>query len=134
MGEWTLIYDGTCGFCRWCAALVLRADRRGRLGPLALQDPRAERLLTPIPPALWAASWHVVSPAGEVTSAGAAIPVLCGLLPGFGLLGRLSRAAPDVTERIYAAIAANRHRIGPRIPRGWIGWATRRLGDHVGRG
>lgn len=131
MDAWTLVYDGECGFCRWCTALVLAADRHHRLRPCRLQDPRAEHLLAGVPREQWAASWHLVSPAGQVRSAGAAIPVLCGLLPGFGLLGRLCRAAPNVTQRIYAGVARNRHRIGPRIPRTWIGWATRVLDDRV---
>ena len=134
VGKWTVIYDGACGVCRWCMALTLTVDRHQQLSPLALQDPRADRLLAVIAREQRATSWHVVSPAGRVYSAGAAIPVLCALLPGFGPLGRLSGAAPNATERIYAGLSGNRHRIGSRLPRAWISWAARRLDERVGRG
>ena len=38
-----LLYDRECGFCRSSLELVLAWDRRGRLRPVALQDPEADR-------------------------------------------------------------------------------------------
>lgn len=119
-----MVYDHGCGVCRVAAALVLSADRRGRLVPMALQDPRCPDLLAPLPRAAWERSWHLVDPGGHVVSAGAAVPALCRLLPGFVLLGLLSGAAPDMTERIYATLAGNRRRLGAVIPGRVVGWAT----------
>jgi len=114
------------------AAVVLVADRRRRLTPMALQDHRIPGVLSSVPCKRWSGSWHLAAPAGRVYSAGAAIPVLCRLLPGFGLLGLLCGAAPDVTERVYAGVARNRGRIGPRIPGRLVGWATRVLDGRRG--
>jgi predicted DCC family thiol-disulfide oxidoreductase YuxK len=125
---WALVYDHDCGLCRVVAALVLVADRRARLMPVPLQDPRTRTLLAPLAPPVRPRSWHLVAPDGRVASGGAAVPELCRLLPGFGGLGRLSGAAPDMTERVYAGLAGNRHRLGPLIPGRVVGWATCVLG------
>jgi predicted DCC family thiol-disulfide oxidoreductase YuxK len=121
---WALVYDHDCGLCRVVAALVLIADRRAHLEPVPLQDPRSGSLLAHVPPPLRVRSWHLVDPGGRVASGGAGVPALCGLLPGFGWLGLLSGAAPDVTERVYAGLAGNRRRLGRLIPGRVVGWAT----------
>jgi len=36
----TLVYDRECELCRWAQGLILRWDRRRRIGYLAFQDPR----------------------------------------------------------------------------------------------
>ena len=131
---WALVYDHDCGVCRVVAALVLIADRRARLAPVPLQDPRSASLLASLPPPLRVRSWHLVDPRGRVASGGAGVPVLCRLLPGFGWLGLLSGAAPDVTERIYAGLAGNRCRLGRVIPGRAVGWATRVLDRREGAG
>ena len=132
-GTWTLVYDHGCGVCRVIAAGVLVADRNRRLVPLALGDARAAQALGSIDPARWDRSWHLVTPGGRVHSAGGAVPVLCGLLPGFGVLGGLCRAAPDVTERVYAWLVRHRAGIGRRIPRRLVARATIALAERSGR-
>lgn len=112
-------------------ALILTCDRRRLLEPLPFSDPGADALRGATPPDEWRMSWHLISPEGRIFSGGAAIPVVCRLLPGFGLAGRLSGAAPDVTQGIYALVARNRARIGPRIPRAWLEWASRRLDGRI---
>jgi predicted DCC family thiol-disulfide oxidoreductase YuxK len=131
--RWVLIYDHDCGTCRVAAALVLCADRRRSLMPVALQDARIAVFLAPVPRGRWARSWHLAAPGGRVYSGGAAIPELCRLLPGFGVPGLLCGAAPDVTERVYAGLARNRRHIGPRIPGRLVGWATGILDGRSGR-
>lgn len=131
--RWALIYDHECGMCRVAAALVLCADRRRSVTPVALQDARITELLAHVPRGRWAQSWHLAAPDGRVYSGGAAIPELCRLLPGFGVPGLLCGAAPDVTERIYAGLAGNRRRIGARIPGRLVGWATGILDERSGR-
>ena len=121
---WALVYDHDCRVCRVVAALVCVADRRSHLEPVPLQDPRSGPLLGPVPPPVRLRSWHLVGPGGRVASGGAGVQVLCGLLPGFGWLGLLSGAAPDVTERVYAGLAGNRRRLGRLIPGRVAGWAT----------
>ena len=65
-----LVYDGACGFCRWSAARILRADRDGRLRPVPLADPEIATLLAGLSPEERASSWHLVAPDGTVRSAG----------------------------------------------------------------
>ena len=76
-----LLYDADCGFCRWSLGWVLRWDREQRLDPVALQDPRSDRLLASVPAAERMRSWHLVDADGTVQSAGAAAPPLLRMLP-----------------------------------------------------
>lgn len=112
-----LLYDADCGFCRWTLAHVLRWDRDGRLEPLALQEPRAVALLADMSEEERMASWHLVSPAGERWSAGAAAPPLLRLLPGGGAAARLLAAFPSLTERLYRFVARHRGTLGRLLAR-----------------
>ena len=113
---WTVLFDEDCGFCRWSLGVVLRADRRRRLRPVSLQSPEAGRLLADLAPEKRMASWHLVSPAGDRSSAGAALPPLLALLPG----GRLPAAGlariPEWNERGYRWVAEHRSWFGRVIP------------------
>jgi len=115
-GRWTVVYDGDCGFCRTALALILRADTRRRLRPLALQTDEAARLLHDLTPEQRAASWHLVDPSGAYTSAGAAGPPLLRLLPGGAMPAVLLAAAPETTERAYAFVAGHRVAISRWVP------------------
>jgi predicted DCC family thiol-disulfide oxidoreductase YuxK len=109
---WTVLYDQDCGFCRWSLGVVLRADRRRQLRPVALQWPEAKALLADLTPEQRMASWHLISPAGDRSSAGAALPTLVALLPG----GRLPAAGlariPELDERGYRWVAGHRSWFG----------------------
>jgi predicted DCC family thiol-disulfide oxidoreductase YuxK len=130
---WALVYDHDCGLCRVVAALVLVADRRARLMPVPLQDPRTRALLAPLAPPVRPRSWHLVAPDGRVASGGAAVPELCRLLPGFGGLGRLSGAAPDMTERVYARAVGHRDRVARVVPERVSRGARRIIGRRLGQ-
>lgn len=106
--SWIVIYDADCGFCRWSLALLLGADRRRRLRPLALGTPEAEALLSDIPAEQRAASWHLVSPDGSRRSAGAAAPKLLALLPGGRAPAAVLARAPGLTDRGYHWVASHR--------------------------
>jgi predicted DCC family thiol-disulfide oxidoreductase YuxK len=111
-----VIYDGDCGLCRTLLALLLRADTRRRLRPVALDTPEADRLLHDLTDEQRHNSWHLVAPDGSRTSAGAAAPVLLALLPGGAVPAALLDRAPRATERGYRLVADNRSRLGPLIP------------------
>ncbi len=115
-GRWTVVYDADCGFCRTALALVLRADTRRRLRPLALGTAEADRLLADLDPATRSASWHLVDPAGAHLSAGAAAPPMLELLPGGTVPAALLAAVPRTTERAYGFVAGHRSAIGRLIP------------------
>lgn len=113
--RWRLVYDDHCGFCRWSAARILRWDRwrrAGRLTPIGLSDPLTNDLLEGLTPEERAASWHLVSPAGEVLSAGAAVAPLLRLLPAGWTIAWLPAAAPRTTSRLYGFVARHRATFG----------------------
>lgn len=126
-----VIYDSDCGFCRCCLAVLLAADRRRSLRPLALGTPEAERLLADLDPATRAASWHLIDERGERTSAGAALAPALALLPGGAAPAAILRRAPRLTESAYGAVARNRGRLGRFVPTRARRWADRVI---AGRG
>jgi predicted DCC family thiol-disulfide oxidoreductase YuxK len=119
-----VLYDGDCGLCRVCVAVLLRWDRRHRLEAVALQSERAASLLAHMDDATRMASAHVVLGDGRVLSGGAAAPEVLEALPGGRLLAAIARRMPRTTDRLYRAVAGNRTRIGQLIPpriRNWGG-------------
>jgi predicted DCC family thiol-disulfide oxidoreductase YuxK len=112
----TVLYDPDCGFCRWTLALLLRADRHRRLRPLALGTPEADELLADLTPEQRLASWHLVSPSGKRTSAGAALPAVLAELPGGQIPAAALARIPGPTERGYRWVAKHRSRLSRTVP------------------
>jgi predicted DCC family thiol-disulfide oxidoreductase YuxK len=110
-----LLYDAECGFCRWSVAKIMAWDRRGRIRPVPLQNEEADRLLADMPREERMASWHLATPDGRVTSAGAAVPGLMRLLPAGTPLALVAQALPRTTDRMYSWVARNRGRLGRRL-------------------
>jgi predicted DCC family thiol-disulfide oxidoreductase YuxK len=108
---------------------VLRWDRRRHLEPLALQDPEGERLLSGMTEEERMASWRLVTPNGEVHSAGAAAAPLLRLLPGGRAPAAAAGAFPRLTERVYGWVADHRTQLArPIRPVG-----LRRADELIGR-
>jgi predicted DCC family thiol-disulfide oxidoreductase YuxK len=113
--SWTVLYDADCGFCRWSLGLILRADRRRRLRPVALQSAEANALAPDLSPAERMTSWHLISPTGTRRSAGDALPALAALLPG-GRLGALAlRHTSALNDRGYRWVTEHRSLLGRPI-------------------
>jgi predicted DCC family thiol-disulfide oxidoreductase YuxK len=125
--RWRLLYDGECGFCKWMLAAILGWDRRRRLLPVALQSNQAGALLGDLDPGERLASWHLVSPEGERTSAGAALAPLLRLLPGGGVPARSLSLLPRLTDRAYGWVASHRVQLSRAVPR----TLKRRAGERV---
>ena len=106
--RWIVLYDGDCGFCERLLAGLMRRDRHERLRPVVLADREADELLSDLTPAERMASWHLVSPAGERHSGGAALPPLLRLLPGGRVPAAVFAAAPRMTDRGYRWVAEHR--------------------------
>jgi predicted DCC family thiol-disulfide oxidoreductase YuxK len=103
----TVLYDRDCAFCRWSLDKVL-AWSRGRLRPVEIQSEEGQRLLAPIPEDARLESWHLVTPDGELRSAGVAAAPLAAMLPGGRPLASIFRAFPRATERAYRWVATHR--------------------------
>jgi predicted DCC family thiol-disulfide oxidoreductase YuxK len=110
-----ILYDADCGFCRWSLVKILAWDRRRRLRAVTLQDPESDGLLRGMEAGRKFGSWHLVTPRGEIYSAGAAVPPLLRLLPGGRPLAALAAAFPRTNERLYQWVARNRDRFGRRL-------------------
>lgn len=102
-----VLYDRDCGFCRWALDKVLAWDR-GRLRPVEIQGVEGQRLLESLPERERLASWHLVTPQGELRSAGGAAAPLASLLPGGRPLAATFRRFPGATERAYRWVAGHR--------------------------
>jgi predicted DCC family thiol-disulfide oxidoreductase YuxK len=108
LADHVLLFDAECDFCRWSARHVLAWDRRGRVRATTIQSEEGERLLAGMPPERRLDSWHLVTPAGRVLSAGAAASELAHVLPGGRPLAFLFRTFPRATERAYRSVASHR--------------------------
>lgn len=107
----TVLYDEDCGFCKWSLDKILAWDRHRALRPLPIQSDEGQALLAGMPKAEQLDSWHLVSPSGEVRSAGAAAAPIADLLPWGRPLAAIFRMFPVITDRAYRLIARNRDRI-----------------------
>jgi predicted DCC family thiol-disulfide oxidoreductase YuxK len=112
----TVLYDDDCGFCRWSADRIRRLDARGALVFAPVQGAVGAELLRAVPRELRLASMHAVTPDGRVWSGGEAVGVILARLPGGVILSRLAAAVPELTDRLYRFVAANREVLG-----GWLG-------------
>jgi predicted DCC family thiol-disulfide oxidoreductase YuxK len=105
-----LLYDRDCGFCKWSLDKILAWDRGGRLRPVPIQGEEGERLLAAVDRETRLDSWHLVTPARQVLSAGAAAEPLARLLPGGRPLAFVFRSFPGITDRVYRWVAGHRDR------------------------
>jgi predicted DCC family thiol-disulfide oxidoreductase YuxK len=106
--DYVLLFDADCGFCRWSVRHLLAWARCGRVRATTIQGEEGQRLLAGLTPEKRLDSWHLVTPARRVLSAGAAMPEVALLLPGGRPLAFLFRTFPAATERAYRWVAAHR--------------------------
>ena len=126
-----VLYDRDCGFCRWSLAQVLAWDRRRRLCPVSLQDPRARSLLGDMERERMFASAHLVTPDGAVHSGGDAIAPILRLLPGGAPLAVVAGAMSGAARVGYNWVARNRRLLGRPLPEWAKARATARIDRHV---
>jgi predicted DCC family thiol-disulfide oxidoreductase YuxK len=128
---WTLLYDADCGFCRATLAGLLAFDLGKRVRPIAIQSPEGSALLADLDPTERLASWHLVSPEGVRSSAGAGAPPLLRLLVGGRVPAALLAAAPDPTDRAYRWVADHRSTLSRLVPSRAKAGATGRIERHA---
>jgi predicted DCC family thiol-disulfide oxidoreductase YuxK len=110
----TLVYDGSCGFCRDTIELVSRWDRAGRLVFVPFQDTDRVAELGLAPPAV-AAALHLVLTDGRVFTGADAVAELLRLLPRLGWAARIFGipGVRPVARWVYAWVARRRHCLVP---------------------
>jgi predicted DCC family thiol-disulfide oxidoreductase YuxK len=126
-GTWIVLYDGACGFCKWILGGLLRLDPDRRLQPLALQRPEADVLLAKLDPDLWMTSFHLISPTGELSSAGEALPALLRLVRGGRYPATALARFPGFTAATYRWIAEHRTQLSRLVPGRWKQWGAERV-------
>jgi predicted DCC family thiol-disulfide oxidoreductase YuxK len=108
----TLVFDGTCGSCRWFARAAKSLDARDRLRLATLQDPEIESRLRPSLGAAYEASFHLIDEkSGRVRSGEGALLELARLLPAVRPFAEVAFALPGVRRLpalAYRAAAAAR--------------------------
>jgi predicted DCC family thiol-disulfide oxidoreductase YuxK len=125
--SWVVLYDADCGLCNWLLSGLLRWDRREAIRPMELQRSEAAKFLGGLTPSERMASWHLISPAGERRSGGAALPALLRLLPGGEIFAVAFARFPGLTDRAYRWVAEHRSGLSRWVPAG----AKRRAGERV---
>jgi predicted DCC family thiol-disulfide oxidoreductase YuxK len=133
-GTWIVLYDGVCGFCKWILGVLLRLDPDRRLRPLALQRPEAGALLSELDPDRWMTSFHLVSPEGELLSAGEALPALLRLVRGGRLPAAVLTRFPVLTAASYRWIAEHRTQLSRPVPGRWKRWGAARVREREALG
>jgi predicted DCC family thiol-disulfide oxidoreductase YuxK len=109
-----LLYDGNCGFCRRWVRRLQRWDRGEAIEYVAAADRGAVVGLPPLSDAALDRAMHLVTRDGQVYTGARALPPLLPILPGGRLLAPLMRmpGVQPLADRLYAWVAARRHRFG----------------------
>lgn len=115
-----VLYDGQCAFCRVCARVLRRLDRRRRLDLIDFNRPEADALLEPLPAVQRRTALHVADVDGTVHSAGPALRRALADALGSGAERVFTHATvAPVVDAAYRFAAANRHRLswieGPKL-------------------
>lgn len=113
--RYVVMFDEDCGFCRWSAKRIGALDRRRRLRFASIQGQDGAELLSGLTPEQRLSSMHVAAPDGHIESAGAALVLIAGLLPGARPLARIGSRFPTLAERSYRAVADRRSELGRLI-------------------
>lgn len=110
-----IVYDDACGFCIWTVSLMLALDRRRVLttAPIASST---TTLLASVPQDTVADSFHVVSPTGEVASAGDALRAVAAAIPVLRIAAYLLGRSPALTHRLYFLVARRRGTLAKVVP------------------
>lgn len=112
----TLLYDEDCGICSALTRVIRALDWRHRISIRPIQASRD--LLRGIPEERHLDAFHVLSPDGDVSTGGQAVPALLGALPVFSGLARLLRGSSPLMDgvgRLYAFLARFRDALICRV-------------------
>ena len=111
--SYRLVYDGDCGICTSFKNAVALLDRSHRIRSVTIDSAEDSGALEDIPVSLRRASFHVITPGGNVISGANAIPYLAAVLPGGSVLRRAAEVPPVAryVRSLYGAFVS-RHNSG----------------------
>jgi predicted DCC family thiol-disulfide oxidoreductase YuxK len=112
MPDLTVLYDGSCNFCRASVARVRRFDTGQRIELLDLHDPSVQQRFPQIDHEIALRWMQAVDAQGRVWSGADAWARIGLLLPGWNLLAwlLLLPGIHWIATKIYGWIARNRYR------------------------
>jgi len=98
--EYVLLFDRDCGICSALSRWVHTVDLRHRIRLQTIQSSTA--LLQGIPTDEVLDAFHMVSPGGDVTTGGDAVPTLIEALPMGAGFGRILSGSRGLMARVHA--------------------------------
>lgn len=110
-----VLYDGTCGFCRWAMAWALQHHRRQQLGTAPIQSKLGQQLLADVVPSERLRTVHVIDSDDVRHSGGDAVVRVLEALRFTRTLARLASVSPRLTESVYLLVADHRALLGRLI-------------------
>lgn len=112
-----VLYDGECRFCTAGAARLARLARPGALQMVSSKDPDQLARFPQVTQAAANRALQLVTPNGRVYSGAAAIAAALNTRPAWRLVTWLYRVPGirQLTDALYALVAANRYRIAGRL-------------------
>jgi predicted DCC family thiol-disulfide oxidoreductase YuxK len=122
-----VFYDGECGFCKVCVALLLAWDRSLRLYPMTIQEPEGQLLLASVPGDERLGSAHVRAEEGTILSGAGGAPPVLRQLPGGSPLATIATIAMPLVRVAYRLVTSARPVIGSILPAAWCSWAEGRI-------
>jgi predicted DCC family thiol-disulfide oxidoreductase YuxK len=117
MADLTILYDGSCSFCRGSIVRLRRFDTHNRVETLDLHDPAAQSCFPQIDREQAMRLMQAVDSRGRVWSGADAWARIGLLLPGWKLVAWLL-LVPGIrwiAARVYGWIARNRYRWNPAV-------------------
>ena len=104
---YSLVYDSDCGPCTRFRNAVGFLDAKGRMEYMGLEEAEGAGKLDPVEKERRWASFHLVSPEGDVWSGASALPRVAALLPCGGPVSAFlgSRPVFPVASFVYSALS-----------------------------
>jgi len=124
-----VFYDGECGFCKVCVAVLLAWDRSRRLYPMTIQEPEGQHLLASVPEDERLDSAHVRGAGGTIFSGAVGAPHVLRQLPGGSPLATVVTIAMPLVQAAYRLVTSARPVIGSILPAAWCNWAEGRIAE-----
>lgn len=109
-----LLFDGSCGFCLAWVERFRRFDREGHVEFIAAEDRDRDSRVSDLSSEALARAVHLVLPDGRIFTGARTLRPLLSLLPRWKVLAPILRlpGVEPLADRVYAWIAARRHRFG----------------------